>query len=515
MAAEHESKQGAVSRRLFIAGSVGTAATLAACSATTGQEGGSASQVANGTANGASLEPTDRWSIANKRRAPENLLEAYAGQSSVLPGEIVDLHVSTAASNYTTEAFRIGYYENEGGARVGKQGPFKGKRHSAAQPDSRSRSTPALWPVSGQIDTTGWEPGFYLIHVVADKYRTEIPLIVRSESAAGKVVYVATATTWQAYNNWGGRSLYSGPNGSFDTRSFEVSFDRPYSLTGRNKFMIFDIPIIRVVDESDAETAWFTNVDIALDPSLLDGATAVFTSGHDEYWPVPYREAVTKARNEGSNVGIMGANTCYWRVRLKDSETGAGRRVVCYKSSALDPVKNSIETTARWRDSPKADPENKLVGQLYDAFPAAGPLEIRDPNFWMFADTGVKKGDKFAGLLGPETDRLYPLESTPRPIQVAALSDTTCRGIATWSTMTYYTTKSGAGVLATGTMAWVRALPRPKRVPGIPAATTRFAHQTTLTALDVFAQGPAAKKYPARDDFNDVKLPAHNTSGAA
>lgn len=504
--------KGAVSRRLFIAGSIGTAATLAACSATTGQ---SSTGATASDAPAQSLEPTKDWFLPSSKRPPESVLGAYASQGSVRPGDVIDLHVSTVESNYRTEVFRVGHYQGKGGGRLGAQGPFKGKHYSPAKEDSLSRSTPAYWPVSGQIDTAGWEPGFYLIHVIAGRNKVEVPVMVRSENAQDKVAYVSTATTWQAYNQWGGRSLYKGPDGNFDTRSFEVSLDRPYGLMGRNKFMGYDVPMVRVADASNADIAWFTNIDIALDPSLLEGATAVFTSGHDEYWPVPYREAMTKARDAGTNIAIMGANTSYWRVRLKDSETGDGRRIVCYKSSALDPVKDSIDTTARWRDDPKPKPENMLVGQLYDAFPSSGPMEIRDPDFWMFEGTGVRKGDKFDGLLGPETDRLYPLESTPRPIQVAALSDTTCRGAKTWSTLTYYTTESGAGVLSTGTMAWVRALPRPGSLPGITKDSMRFATQATLNALNVFSKGPAAKDHPARDDFDDVDLPAHNTSGAA
>lgn len=504
-----------VTRRLFIAGTIGTAATLAACSATTG----SASDPSSATGGAqSSLEPTDRWKIKNKHRAPEKLLEAYAGQLSVLPGDVIDLHVSTSESNFTTEVFRIGYYDGLGGAVVGNQGPFKGQHYGPAPEDSKTRSTAANWPVSGQIDTQDWEPGFYLIHVIvggSGKYRTEVPVIVRSESAKDKIAYVSSAATWQAYNQWGGRSLYKGPDGNFDTRSFAVSFDRPFSLMGRNKFMGYDVPMVRVADQAEAEIAWFANIDVAQNPALLAGARAVFTSGHDEYWPIPYREAMTAARDAGANLGFMGANTCYWRVRLQDTETGPGRLVVCYKSSVLDPVKNSRETTARWRDDPKPDPENKLIGQLYDAFPSSGPMEIRDPDFWAYAGTGVKKGDKFAGLLGPETDRIYPLESTPQPIQVPALSETTCRGAKTWSTMTYYTTDSGAGVLATGTMAWVRALHGPMRIPGITKESSQFAHKTTLNALNTFARGPAAKDHPAHNDFDKVDLPANNTSGAA
>jgi hypothetical protein len=43
--------------------------------------------------------------------------------------------------------------------------------------------------------------------VSAGKKRN-VPLLVRSTDTRGKIVLVAGDTTWQAYNSWGGRSLY-------------------------------------------------------------------------------------------------------------------------------------------------------------------------------------------------------------------------------------------------------------------------------------------------------------------
>src|SRR5690606_30244826 len=107
-------------RRLFIAGSIGTAATLAACSATTSQ--GASSGGASSVSSAQALEPTKDWFIPSSKRPPENVLGAYAGQGSVLPGETIDLHVSTVEPNYRTEVFRVGDYNGLGGGRLGSQG---------------------------------------------------------------------------------------------------------------------------------------------------------------------------------------------------------------------------------------------------------------------------------------------------------------------------------------------------------------------------------------------------------
>ena len=41
-----------------------------------------------------------------------------------------------------------------------------------------------------------------------------IPLIVRNDASHAALVIQHQVTTWQAYNTWGGRSLYVGPDGS-------------------------------------------------------------------------------------------------------------------------------------------------------------------------------------------------------------------------------------------------------------------------------------------------------------
>jgi hypothetical protein len=458
---------------------------------------------------------TKDWFIKGSKRASTSLIEAYTPQASALPGDRVPVHVSTSASQWTLEAFRIGDYDGLGGVRIAQLGPFDGAKRSGAKEVGSTHTMVAGWPVSAEIDTTGWPPGFYLVHAIANNKRTEFPLVIRSASSDGAVAMIGSATTWQAYNLWGGKSLYGGEAGELVKRSYAVSLDRPYDKKGRSLLYAFEIPLVRVAEESGVPLAWMTNIDITLNPNLLDGAVAAVSGGHDEYWSIPYRDALTRLRDAGGNLAFFGANGCYWRVRIPDSGADAGKLVTCYKSAALDPVKDSPQTTARWRDAPYPKPENMIIGQLYDAFPAAGAMAIRDPDFFLFADTGATKGSKYPGLIGPETDRYYDVKTTPRPIQIPALSEFDSRGKKTWSTVTYYSTDSGAGVFATGTMGWVRALPRPNKIPGVPAESTAFAKQVTLNVLREMAKGPLGKSNPATDDSKDVNLPTTNTTGSA
>jgi hypothetical protein len=177
--------------------------------------------------------------------------------------------------------------------------------------------------------------------------------------------------------------------------------------------------------------------------------------------------------------------------------------------TALMPKAGSM---LRWRDDPRAVAENAITGQVYDCFPARADMVIRQPGFFLFSGTGVDKGERIKNLVGAETDRVYPLGSTPRPIQIPALTKMTCNGSNTWSTMSYYTTPSGAGVFATGTMDWVRAMGGPRGDQGLGDDALQFTRTVTANLLTAMAAGPLGKTVVASDDLDEVNLPGTSTT---
>ena len=153
-------------------------------------------------------------------------------------------------------------------------------------------------------------------------------------------------------------------------------------------------------------------MDIAADPHLLDGASALFSLGHDEYWSPPERANVTAARNAGVNLAFLGANCMFRRTRLASSRLGPQRLVICYKTSYLqDPMygKDNALVTSDWREPPDPDPESSLTGTLYESQPGRRRLRGGHP-----ATPGCSpgpacaKGTRFPGLVGIEYDRVNP-----------------------------------------------------------------------------------------------------------
>jgi hypothetical protein len=78
--------------------------------------------------------------------------------------------------------------------------------------------------------------------------------------------------------------------------------------------------------------------------------------------------------------------------------------------------------------------------------------------------------------------------------------------VNSYSDSAYYTHASGAGVFNTGTMRWVGAFtPAAYREFGVTIRAGSFARRVTANVLRAFADGPAAARYPARDNLAGMR----------
>lgn len=459
---------------------------------------------------------TEDWRVS--RTSFRGEVAAYTTHASGVPGTRVGLKVSTTEGGWEAAAFRIGSYEGGTGAFVWESGFRRGRQQPAPRWSSYERRTVvAPWTRDLTVDTSTWTPGFYVFRLRTDTgWETQVPYVVTSESARGTVALVAPITTWQAYNEWGGYSLYAGANG--DAPSHAVSFDRPYNgATGANDYRTAAIPVVVRAEQAGVPLSYFTNVDLHTTPGALAGARGYVSMGHDEYWTNTMREVVLGARDAGTNLAFLGANTMYWRIRLEPGAEGPARVVVGYRHSAhLDPLyaQGSVDATALFREPPVPRPEHDLLGMQYECYPVDTDYVIASPGWWGFRGTGVRRGTHVHGLVGPEADRVYPDERLPRPLQVLSHSPYSCRGVTTTTQSVYYTAGSGAGVFAAGTLRWGCAMvDRCERPLG--SATREFARTVTGTLVTEFARGPVGARHPARDNVAQFDLSPVNTVPAS
>jgi hypothetical protein len=401
------------------------------------------------------------WQISNP--AIHHEIEGYASDASVERGESISLFVSTADRTYSMEIFRLGWYQGQGGKRMLPSIRRPGRKQPIPTPDQDTGIVECKWTDPLVIRTsdprTGepWPSGVYLVKLSGSpsKKQSYITFVVRDDHRHSDILFQTSVTTYQAYNRWGGHSLYTKP------RSFRVSFNRPYrNGYGSGDFLFWEYSLARFLEREGYDVTYTTDVDTHAHGELLPQHKAFLSVGHDEYWSWEMRDNIEAARERGVNLGFFGSNIGYWQIRFEPSPvTGqSNRTIVCYKNPAKDPMAGDPDprrrrlTTTRFRESPVNRPEDTLIGVMYDKALARADIVVQQPSSWVFEGTGVDQGDRLPGLLGYEADRMFG-HAPPGTVRIAHSpydgDDTTL-----YADMTVYRWPSGSRVVATGSMQW-------------------------------------------------------------
>lgn len=419
-------------------------------------------------------------------------IEGFADVTSAVAGTDVTLFVNTLARSFHVEAYRMGYYQGLGARLVWTSDDVGGVIQPPATVSPGLNTVQCAWApsLSVPVDST-WPPGAYLLKLVGDSGEQQyIPLCVRDDDSTAAFVVQHSVTTWQAYNLWGGYSLYNGLTAGglsfgqstagkdYDHRSHAVSFDRPFSqdwAQGASDFIGNEFPLIFHMESLGLDLTYWTDVDLHERPELLLHHRCLFSLGHDEYWSLPIRDGAVGALDLGVNLGFLGANACYRQIRLQPSPVGPDRLQVCYKSAAEDPLSgtdDAVVTGPEWSAPPTSWPESQLIGSMYQDVGADADLVVTDPSSWVWAGTGVTAGQKLPHVIQGEYDRFDPTLPGPRNVEVVAHSPVANRGPGRYSDVTWYTTYGGGGVFATGNASWVNKLSHTTAFPDnvVPAA---------------------------------------------
>jgi hypothetical protein len=284
-----------------------------------------------------------------------------------------------------------------------------------------------------------------------------VPFIVRAPaSRESRILVQAAVNTWQAYNRWGGVSLYKNQLGeSCKGVCTRVSFDRPYDPATQN-FWQYELPLVHFLEESGYDVSYTTDVDTDRDPAELLRHRLVIVAGHDEYWTKAMRDGFDKARALGTNLAFMGANTGYWQMRYANDR----RTIVEYRIASLDPETDPALKTIQFRKLAPPRPECELEGVQYvrsDTESLGGqhdfsvaPSALSNP--W-FAGTGFTATSSVPGIVGYEWDAVHPGCRTP-PLTVLFHF----AGPPATADSVRFTAPSGALVFSAGSLSFAKAL---------------------------------------------------------
>lgn len=435
---------------------------------------------------------TTAWKTTNAGPAPAGI-EGFATTTSITAGQSLDLKVNTASgATYRVEIYRTGWYGGTQGRLISTLEGLTGIQQDPCVKDPDSGIVDCgNWSTSATITTTAaWPSGVYLARLVRDDGQGDnhVLFVVRHDGDHADVDFQVPTNTYEAYNNYGGRSLYTynssgNPTVSGTARAVQVSYNRPFvqsNIGDRNWYTSSDLQTVSWLERQGYAVDYDTSVDLSNGTATLANHHVAISGSHDEYWTSGMRDAAQSARDAGTSLIFLGGNAVYWRVRLATSPvTGASdRTVICYKtieSGGPDPV----SPTSTWRDPAGPNsPENPLVGQWYIGdndnvfFPLVVSAAQGQDRFWrhtslasLAAGTTARVGTNLVGWEwdAPAQNGLDPAglrTLASSPVNGDLLTDaghSRTSGPAT-VTSTEYRAASGALVWATGTNQWARGL---------------------------------------------------------
>lgn len=479
--------------------------------------------------------PATEWDI-NGWGDPS--IQGFGHDISIAAGEEIFFRILTDAEDYRLDIYRMGYYGGMGARRVDTVEPSA--ELPQTQPDCLTDPTTHLYDCGNWSVSASWRApgaatsGIYFARLVREDeagpgawrndrfgpspqpegslndpewYRTKatmanalreprashIYFIVRDDEGASDLLFQTSDMTWQAYNRYGGNSVYGRLNPARPRahggppRAYKVSYNRPFETRDYrpvNHVFNAEYPMVRWLERNGYDVSYTTGIDSHRRGEEILEHRIFLSVGHDEYWSGDQRRNVEAARAAGVNLAFFSGNEVYWKIRWEESIDVSGtphRTLVTYKETQEDAKIDPLEHvwTGTFADARPFNPEgpwpeNALTGTLFsvnawrnDALIV--PAQYAGLRFWRNTEVAeLQPGERavlLKGILGHEWDS--DVDNGFRPPGLFRLSETTvdnvlacfyygstCDSGTATHHLVLYRHESGALVFGSGTVQW-------------------------------------------------------------
>ncbi|HET6171207.1 MAG TPA: N,N-dimethylformamidase beta subunit family domain-containing protein [Gaiellales bacterium] len=369
-------------------------------------------------------------------RPSQERIAGYAGAASYLPGRTARLFVDSHGRPFRYRIFRLGWYRGRTG-RVAASGRVA---VNPRQPlprilDDRPQGAKLLvtgWRASVAF-TVGatWPSGFYLVRLDLERGAgaSYASFVVRA-AHPGPIAVVLATNTWQAYNSWGGVSLYRDlrqRGAAAWTRAdvgHMVTSLRPYVQGyGAGDVFRYDLPLIRWLERIGYPVSYVTDRDVAGGRATGSRTRLVILSGHPEYQDTGERNQLVQLVRRGVSLAVLGGNSLAWHARLEHGD----QRMSVWRERRLDPHPGA-SATVHWI-SLGWDPAT-LTG-VRPVHGPTGPLTLAAP--WSWAWAGVPARSRLGDVLGAEYDGLAGRRAPRRTTVLASAPIAGGSASVTWT----------------------------------------------------------------------------------
>jgi len=321
------------------------------------------------------------------------------------------------------------------------------------------------------------------------------PWVVAPREPSAPIAVLASNITWNAYNNFGGRSNYILPDRlpptptvnsrlelrrytdpehiNYNTDDYDpLSFDRPEPINFVPPDEMVTNPIEGRAACHLAPAEWrmlgwleregfaydlYAETQLHFDQLDLDRYRVLVLGPHPEYWSQKmYAKVKSWGQERGGRLVYLGGNGLNCEVEFVD-ET----RMIVRNGDDREHRRRGLESRFHHR----VESEANLLGVVfsYAGIMTSAPYRVVDADHWIFAGTGLKNGDLFGektlhkrcpgGASGHETDKISP--SSPANVKRLAQGLNPDNGGAD---LVCFETGGGGSVFSAGSITWPSAL---------------------------------------------------------
>lgn len=337
----------------------------------------------------------------------------YVDKISVAKGDSIQFFISTSHSSFDLNVYKWGFSKTFVQVIPSITGGIQEVLDSSYWYGCRWRANHILEiPIN-------WDPGVYIAEFPTSNGIRGVLFAIKERNLGSysDIVVSLSVNTWQAYNNYGGKSLYAF-NSTDRIPSYKVSYQRPFAdKWGSGQYFNWGNKLLKWLEAQNIKCELTTSMDLYNNPAVLEHYKVLIIVGHDEYWSKEERSQIEKFVEKGGRIIILSGNTCYWQVRFEDK----GKTMVCYRNASIDPlyrIADSVVTT-EWSKPPVNYPENLITGVGFRnggyvaygmVLPRSlgyGDYAVYNSNHWIYKGTNLSDGDEFGWsntIVGYEAD---------------------------------------------------------------------------------------------------------------
>jgi N,N-dimethylformamidase len=393
--------------------------------------------------------------FCNSSEVVENLneIEGYLDKESYFPGDTIRAKTHCLTPSFEIKIMKLGlvndtlYIEN-GYSSIQQNYPY-----CAFQDGCNWQTTFEF------IIPNDWTSGYYNLTIKQEESSEKafIPFILKNKTnfLHEGLLVIAGTNTWQAYNNWGGKSYYTNSLDSINTKI--ISFDRPFKTNyfdpeSKSKANgPTELYLIKFLELNNISYQVISDRDLD-ELNDLDIHYPVILHLHPEYYTIRMFDNLQSLVNRGGKLIYAGGNGIYFK------SVYSNRQMESRQVGSIHQLDGS--PGGRMRDA--YSPESHLLGVEYtgDGYNTYAAYSVKMANHWVFENTGLNNedsvgyiGECFGQASGKEMDKRS--ESSPmNTILLAKGKNPNNSG----AEMTYYKNSNCGEVFSVGSLVFCGSL---------------------------------------------------------